>query len=388
MITPEEIRAKARRLYPLAVAAWLRGEEIFPRAVPVNLRPSPVFSEALAEQQAILAHSKQTLGFGYSVERQTIRSRRHATQEFAVAITLDTREDLLRLIGKRREFHRLTEAVNLIREREPDLSKWVVSKANWRRLLEVYDDLQQLLDVVVYLKAHPRPGCFIRELPLAISTKLVEQHASILSQWLDMLIPHHVDVDFSWKQFAQRYGFRSAEDHLWLRILDEQMLDELRCPGSELTVPHGTLEALPVRDARVIIVENKINLLTLPALRRTIGLGGLGNAVTQLFNVSWIKQLPVTYWGDLDVEGLRILARLRRHWPQAQSMMMDSATLADLAELVIRGNPHDENALPPDELTEEERAAFIRCRDESLRLEQERIPQWIVNERLSINSYR
>ena len=148
-------------------------------------------------------------------------------------------------------------------------------------------------------------------------------------------------------------------------------------------MPLATLASLPVQDARVIIVENKINLLTLPPLHRAVALGGLGEGVSQLFKIPWIEQLPVSYWGDIDVKGFQILAQVRRQWPQTRSFMMDSATLDDFADLVIPGTAYPAQTVCPDELNSTESATFERCRDECLRLEQERIPQAAVNERLT-----
>ena len=54
-----------------------------------------------------------------------------------------------------------------------------------------------------------------------------------------------------------------------------------------------------------------MNLLTLPQLKATIGLGGLGDGVTDLRHVEWLTKSELWYWGDLDAEGLLILARLR-----------------------------------------------------------------------------
>ena len=380
--TPEEIRAKAERLYPYAIAAWLRGEDdFFPRAVPANLKPSPDYSRAARDTQAIRARSKEMLGHGYSVQWENRRSRRYGEQNFPVAIEFETRDDLLRLIGKASEFRRLARAVESLRDRQPKLGQWC--EANWRRLLAIEAELPQLLDVVAHLQTHPRPGCFIRELPLAISTKLIEENSSILAQWLDVLTPDAIDFAFGRDQFAQRYGFRSPDDQLWLRLLDDNMLEELCCPGSELALPLTTLAGLPVRDANVIIVENKVNLLTLPPLPRTLALGGLGRGVTQLFRIPWLETAPIAYWGDIDVEGLQILAHVRSRWPQVRSLMMDIGTLEHFSALVISGNTYPPELAPPSELTADEQAAFMRCRDASLRLEQERIPQAAVNERLS-----
>ncbi len=275
--------------------------------------------------------------------------------------------------------------VTEIRTRQPRLNEWLTN--HWKRLIGLENELTHLLDVVEYLLEHPRPNCFVREIPLAISTKLVEQNAGLISVWLDNLLPPHaIDFGFERSQFAGRYGFRSVDDHVWIRILDSELQGELRCPGPELALPRATVAALPVRNVDVVIVENKINLLTLPARRRTIALGGLGKGVTQLYRIEWLSSLPINYFGDIDVEGLQILAHVRNHWPQTRSWMMDEATLLEFRELIIAGNEHPPDLEPPAELTESERVAFIACRDNRWRLEQERIPQAVINQRFSLRS--
>ena len=58
--------------------------------------------------------------------------------------------------------------------------------------------------------------------------------------------------------------------------------------------------------------------------------------------------------------------------PQAQSILMDQDTLERFRHLCTAGNAPGPELLP--HLTEAERAAYIRCRGENLRLEQERLP--------------
>ena len=377
MIAPEEIRDKATRLYPQFVQAWLAGEDFFPRPIPCNLRPSTVFSQAAEEMARLRAGSKEALGFGYTVEWENRNSRRYSQQDFAVAIRFDTQEDLLKLIGRTTEFRQWVRSVELIRNRCPELESWL--RSHWKRLPVDRSLLSDLLDVVHYLQQNPRPNCFVRELPLAISTKLVEEHAALLSQWLDEVIPDGIDYSFDRGQFAARYGFRAVDDQVLLRLLDASLLKELQCPSGELALPVAALRALPVVDLRVVLVENKINLLTLPAMPRTLAMGGLGKGITRLFRIPWLEGAPITYWGDIDVEGLQILALVRNRFPQVRSLLMDQATLERYRSLAIEGNPHASDLPVPMELAEHEAAAFVKCRDQQLRLEQERIPQADVN---------
>lgn len=130
---------------------------------------------------------------------------------------------------------------------------------------------------------------------------------------------------------------------------------------------------LPVHDVRVFIVENKVNLLTLPATPRGLAIGGLGYGATDLRYVEWLATVPVYYWGDLDVEGFQILSSLGRLFPRIESLLMDDSTL----DRWSRPFGHSQGICPlePLFLKEPELAAFHRCRDQNLRLEQEHVPQ-------------
>src|SRR5205085_11238022 len=128
-------------------------------------------------------------------------------------------------------------------------------------------------------------------------------------------------------------------------------------------------------------VENKGNLLSLPLAPNTIALGGMGNAVTLLRYCRWLERHPVIYWGDIDVQGFEILARLRAVFPKVQSVMMNLAALRTFEEFHVKGNARTA-ADPPSLLTEEEREVFMHCASQNIRLEQERLPQWYVIQNL------
>lgn len=153
-------------------------------------------------------------------------------------------------------------------------------------------------------------------------------------------------------------------------------MNKLALPWAEFSLPLQALEKLPVSKATVLIVENKVNLLTLPPLHRAIGLGSLGDNVTVLRSVPWLLHSPIYYWGDLDVEGFEILSSLRSFLPHVQSILMNSDTLARWRSLAVPGT----GAAPavPRDLSAAEQAGFEMCRNFNLRLEQERIPQAVV----------
>ena len=131
----------------------------------------------------------------------------------------------------------------------------------------------------------------------------------------------------------------------------------------------------------VFIVENDLNLLTLPSFPRGIAMRGEGNAVNRLDRVRWLANNRVYYWGDIDVDGFVILSRLRNLFAHAQSIMMDRQTLARHERFV--GKSNGSNPSMPSNLTPAERDAFDYCARHDRRLEQERIMQSFVDSRLA-----
>lgn len=198
-----------------------------------------------------------------------------------------------------------------------------------------------------------------------------------MAQWLEILLPP-IAKSKTATSFAERFGFEESKDHFRLKILDNELLPQLGLPCDELSLPVTALASLPVHDCQVIMVENKINLIKLPSMPRTLALGGLGYGIVRLFDLPWISANPLSYWGDIDVDGFEILARVRQRFPQVRSVLMDSRTLAHCKPLIVRGNAYPSTRSFPQQLIDDELVAYHLCRAESLRLEQERVPREFV----------
>jgi hypothetical protein len=382
VVQPEDIHRKAENLYDDFVKAWLDGDEFFPYAIPSRRMPGDEsLAEASSAMQRLREESKERRGFGYSIEWQEINSRRFGRNLFPAKIYFDTRDDFLRFIGKGDEFASLANAVARLRAAVPCLEPWI--RSNPKVLIAAASDLDGLLQVTRYLLEHPRPNVFARELPLDVDTKFIERHRPLLRKWLDVVLPPHA-IRADEDHFERRYGLRYIEPLWHVRLLDAELAHLWQFPCMELAIPMHSLGTMTLSPDIVFIVENKVNLYTLPAVKQAIALGGLGDAVIMKRYLPWLHHLPIVYWGDLDVEGLEILSSLRSYFPQTRSMLMDIATLNHLEHLAIHhsGGNHD----VPAHLTEAEQAAFVRCRDEERRIEQERIPQSEVLRQFSIFS--
>jgi hypothetical protein len=274
-----------------------------------------------------------------------------------------------------------------VEEREPRLLQWLADRP--LRALEVESDLVRLLDTAAHFQAHPRPNRYARELGIfGVDSKFIEGNRSVLSEWLDRLLPADA-IDGNIRGladhgFERRYGLRFEEAQIRFRWLDTQ-----RAPLglADLSVPLSQFARYAPACDCTIVVENKINFLTLPPHPNTVAIFGSGYAIDLLKSIPWLERQPLHYWGDLDTHGFAILSRLRGHFPHTQSFLMDRDTLAahrDLWTEELSGTRvlQDLPGLYPDE-----RSLYDDLRNDRLgdrvRLEQERIPFAIVERAVS-----
>jgi hypothetical protein len=381
VITPDEIILKAKRAYPKMLGAWVHGNvpSFFPWRVPADLAPrTGDISATISAVEQLRTSSKEVQGTGYTVQWRQIRSRDFGTNLFPERITVETVDDLVALAGTAQHFSTTCRVAQRVRERLPGLADWVT--ANIRTLANSADDLDGLLQVTVFFLEHPWPDCYARQIPVAVDTKFVEQHQAILRQWLDLLLPGSA-IQSDETKFALRFGLRDGQPYTTIRTLDPELQRQIGFTFDELSLPLRTLETLPLRGATVVIVENQLNLLTLPSMPRTLAMRGEGRAVTRLRRLHWLAANRVLYWGDIDVEGFQILSSLRMLFPHVESILMDESVLREHPQLVLAGcgSKH----LEPKNLLPMEQAAFRQCLRYNRRLEQEHLPQWYVDHILS-----
>jgi hypothetical protein len=382
MITPNEIREKASRLFDASVEAWIAHEtdSYFPYRVRCDLKLGRDLNKTKSEIRSLRSQSKSAIGYGYRLEETEIASRSLGRDRFPTAVYIDSIADLMCLVKRQDDFQLLKSNIELIRQRLPLLSSWIVDA--WKKLLPRGQEVKDLVSVVEWMLKNPRPGIHTREVPLAISTKLIERHESILSEWLDRLLPvHAIDCGFGVSDFEKRYGFRYSDSHISIRVLDEQLAEELRLPSSELMLPVEALQRMDVRNVCVVISENKASLDIVPKNARTITMGGLGNGIQMVTSIEWLREARVLYWGDCDVAGFGILSRLRERLPNVVSVMMDSETIDSYIAIAI---PDKTNSIVAKEnLTTDEQATLSSLINSGVRLEQEKLPAYFVNNNLN-----
>lgn len=375
MISIADIRKKAERLYPEVLTCGLRGETPFPKSIRADKSLSPDFGQMSSEIALIMAHSKDRKGWGYRVLSKTVKTRQHGLQDIPSDVVFESLEDYLRFLGREQEYAQFLSQAAAIRQQLPQLEEWLQSNptaviahlGDWEGLLKVCDWFLHRFEADRY---------YIRELPIAVHTKFIENNKGILRRLLDFLIPEKADG--STPTFEQRFRLKWAQPLLRYRLLDPH----LEAQGyTDISVPLDQFAGQPLACRSVVVVENLMNFLTFPPLPEAIVLWGKGFAIEQLKEVDWLKDKSILYWSDLDAQGFQMLAQLRAYFPQTQSFLMDRQTLEQFREYAVVGTPC--SSLRLENLSASEQEVFALLLAENLRLEQERIPQSYLEDKLA-----
>jgi len=367
MITPEQIRKKARRKTPTVIREMLNGENPFPWHVRFKTpkEKEMTWKEADHWIRDLLSNSKEKCGYGYEVEFKLRQF--HGKNQIPEHIIFQNANDLFRYAGLQKEAHRAQMAFNLLTSEFPKLKEWAI--CNSKTLIQQHDEWPHIISIIKSLLDNPQPNCFRREFTAAPHSKYLEDHEKLLAQLLEIVLPTD-----AWNpdepNFPERFGFKEALTTIWIRFLDKTFLPE-GLTAEWIALPIKELGTIPLPN-KLFIIENRAPLLSLPCYKDTLGIWGEGFGLASYAGQTWMKKRPIYYWGDLDSHGFSILNNLRQHYPQTISVAMDTETFERFRPLALKTNITMPGNLCF--LNEEEQHLYQYLRRENLRLEHERIP--------------
>lgn len=362
------------------LAARLNGESIFPMELRLR-RPGPReiaerFGEVSDWARELAAASREARGSGFELKHASLHNRVQGTNVLPVSAVIPTEGDALDLIGKRRAAARFRTMADDTLARHPALRDWLARRP--LQALEYAADWVQVLAVLDWFLAHPRPALYLRQLDIpGVDTKFVESRRKLLGELLDIVLPD-VAVDRSAtgvKVFNQRYGLLTEAPLVRFRFLDPGLY--IQRSLSDVSLPPEEFAALGRAAECVFITENRVNGLAFPDCPKSMVVFGLGYGLDRLSEVPWLRDVAVHYWGDIDTHGFGILNRLRASLPHAQSFLMDRVTLEAHRRLWGHEPAGGRYTGDTSRLTEAEgalhRDLLAGALGERVRLEQERI---------------
>ena len=375
--TPADLKAQVQKLWDrgLLLSSMCGGEPIFPRRLVLKGPNSREQSERFPEVRDWISQLSGDAEH-YRIERRKVSHRVLGSNEIPSEIWVDTIEDALVLIGKRRAAEQFAALVRLTSERQPKLVSWL--KKRPLRASELGDVWPQLLAVVNWLHDHPRPAVYLRQIDLpGVHTKLIEAHRAVLAELLDIVLPEDsIEVSSTGvRGFCRRYGFLETPSWVRFRVLDPIVALLPEQFGQDIAVTAQSFSILDLPVSNVFISENEVNFLAFPNVADAIIVFGAGYGFDHIASADWLKQKNLRYWGDIDTHGFAILNQLRNLFPHAASFLMDQQTL--LAHRPFWGIEAQPETAKLSRLTAEEGALYDRLRrnhwGDRIRLEQERI---------------
>jgi len=376
-----DLEKKAARKLNEVLRAMVLKEDIFPLPIPIaKPKTTAPLSEWRDTVEVVRSQSRDALGYGYSIEWETIHSRRHGKNDFPAKLSFSSAKDFLKYVGAEEEARRVLENADRICGNEPGSRPWCAKHLSYlRKAPEVVSNAIKLVD---YLKRNPVPGVYARQLPVQVPTKFLEQERPLLEALIFRFAPECIVQEEG--SFEEKLGLMTKESLIEFRSLDLSV--------SSLPFGHGMASAREMSNKetyfrefnKVLVVENHVPFLTLPHLSRTLAIMGNGFAVHRLRGIQWLSNRQLYYWGDIDLSGFSILAKLRESYPSAKSVLMDLSTFQQFRSFhrdYSGGQTIPENQLIT--LSDNERQVVdLLLSNKGLQLEQEHIDQNFMMETL------
>ena len=362
---------QADRKFTDFLRATVTGSAFFPLELQIGKSKRAATYED--RRRELLELRANALALGFQIEWAEVEDVRFGRHERPNRAFFADESAYLRALGKTSEVKNFRSDVLLIRQIIPQLEGWLSSAV--RKILANHGRWPRLLATVSWFVENPQSGLYLRQLPiLGVDTKFIEIHRALIEELLRFLRP-----DLSGDTFHERFGLKIEEPLLRLRFLDGPLREACNMPTyvAEIALPRSQAAMLPLHGVRVIIVENLRNFLALPPLFGTVALFGGGDALVHWRTATWLQSCECHYWGDIDLHGFAMLARLRKFLPTACSFLMNDLTLQNYADLAV-----PDTTTPPacDDLmlTPVEIRICDSLRKNRVRLEQERIPMQAV----------
>ncbi len=365
---PEDIRAQLQARYLNQRSAWLSGEGTWPLSLPLGM---PTEAHLASDSAAIRAWvtAWQSPGELGEVHWEDRSFPRLGQQRLPARISWAGPAAVAAALRERSRWERAVQRYAALRERFPAAQRL---HRNFAELAGYSDeDFQRLQRLLDWLDSNRDSGLYLRQLPVeGLDTKWVEQHRALVLALMRGI------RGIERGDFHEVTGLTPPPARIRMRLLCPHLRGIVGGAG-DLELPVAQAASLPLRPARVLIVENLETGLALPDQAGTAAFMKMGIAVEPLSRLPWLTGLPVTYWGDIDTHGFVILSRVRGLLPQARSVLMDEATLlAHQAFWVEESAPSSAQVLTG--LTAQEQDLYRGLKEgrwgrSRIRLEQERV---------------
>jgi hypothetical protein len=377
MISLNDLFQKSEKLFFKIATSILQGAYPFPLTIPANKKLSGLnYSDVKADLVPLHQQSKAVKGKSYTIDWK-LKTVNGSKQQVPHKIYFETLDDYLLFIKRRSDFEQILAAQKMIADAMSPLVAW--ANANPAMLLANANKWGDILKVCAYFATNQPPHpLYIRELPIAVHTKFIEDNKALLKKLLDTLLPQDW-VNSSENDFSARYFLKQPAIQTQIRILDETLKPLLGYNELALTLDDAAW--LNWQPEKVFIIENKACYLTFPQVKNAVAIFGEGFKSRLTRHIPWLEKTELYCWFDLDAAGFEMLNTIRQHYPDAKSFLMDEVTYQHFAQFSVH-SVYRKRSL--DFLTRQEQVMYAFLVENNRRLEQERVTNEHVRNKLPI----
>lgn len=377
MITPKELTKKADKKFFKVISAELKGESVFPLVIPANKKISGTnFSELSAAIVPLYQQSKQAKGKGYTVEwrEKAIEGTKH---KIPGRIYFETLDDYLFSTGRINDFALVNQSYKLLIDIFATLKDW--ANANTSFILDNAGIMEDLVRVCKYFNQNKPPhNLYLRELPVEVHSKFIEDNSGQLRKLLDVLLPTDW-INNSETDFCSRYYIKKPAIYAQIRVLDDTLKPSVGFDEVALTLDDSAL--LDWKPDKVFIIENKACFLSFPKVKNAVAIFGEGFKSRVSKHIPWLENTRLYCWFDLDAAGFEMLNIIRQYYPKAKSFLMDEDTYNTFSQFSVSSTYRK---LSLENLNLEELKLYEFLQTNSERLEQERISNAYIIEQIKL----
>jgi hypothetical protein len=375
MITPKEIREKSDKLFNKVVCAVLKEQDVFPLIIPANKKISGTnFSELRTAIVPIYQQSKECKGKGYTVEwiEKTVEGTK---QKIPAKFYFETLDDYLFYTNRTKDYSAVKDSFEILTNTFPELKDWAAGNVQF--LCDHANNINDLIKVCGYFQqTDPPHKLYLRELPIEVHSKFIEDNTSALRKLLDRLLPPEW-VNEKETEFASRYYIKKPHIYTHIRILDDDLKPAVGFDDLTLSLDNSAL--INWQPQRVFIIENKACFLSFPKVKNAVAVFGEGFKSRISKHIPWLAKAQLFCWFDLDAAGFEMLNIIRQYYPDAKSFLMDELTYKQFEHFSVTSSYRK---LLLDNLTTDELRLYVFLQLNNKRLEQERIPNHYIYDHL------
>lgn len=374
-----ELRIEARRIFERKLGSWAwstasaSAVEGFPLSLALGT-PNQAEITGSGTELFVWSDSWNRHSGAGTVTFVSKKLRYSGTQTLPARLEFTDAAGFAAFVGARVEWNRIVARLGDMTTEWPRFTQPKATTV--RRILDLDEShWHRVLDFLRWADGRDFSSLLPRQIPVpGVDSKWFEANRSLLAALHEALTGESLQV-------------RGLDSRVILRVLDPRLRKVVGGLG-EFSASAEQLSRLAWRPSEVIISENKQSAYSFGERQGSVVLAAQGYAVDVYGRLPWIRDSRVAYWGDIDTHGFAILNRLRRYLPDAQSLLMDEATLLAHRSLWAVEEKPSRGTLPL--LTDGERTVYEALVSEEygvgVRLEQERIPWIEVEAAFSIRS--